>query len=162
MDNNELIPNQDDNNELEYTYDNMVNHRIHLIKYEIDSVAVYQRQQSFLTHYAKNRFNITKTCEDIDISTETFYDWKRRYPAFCDALIQYREMLHDLAEDTLYYMMQYSRNDAVRLDAAKFILKTTAKKRGYVEGLDITSNGKTMPIVNINIIKSVDVPNTEE
>ncbi len=87
--------------------------------------------------YSKKSCNVSATCAALNISRQTFYDWKEKYPALKKALEEADEQILDWAETKLIEQV----NDG-NLSALIFFLKTKGKKRGYVESFDanVTTN----------------------
>lgn len=87
--------------------------------------------------YTKKSCNVSATCAALNISRQTFYDWKEKYPALKKALEDADDSILDWAETKLIKNI----NDG-NLTALIFFLKTKGRKRGYVEQIDnnVTSN----------------------
>lgn len=87
--------------------------------------------------YAKKSCNVSSTCAALNISRQTFYEWKDKDPKLKAALDEEDESMLDWAETKLIEQV----NDG-NLTALIFFLKTKGKKRGYVEQFDanVTTN----------------------
>lgn len=94
-------------------------------------------------------WNVTKTCEAVNISRSTYYHWLKTDPEFRQFIDDCTESYLDLAESTLVRAM----NDG-DTDSSKFLLKHKGKKRGYTEtqNVDLTSGG--LPFQLNVIVKS--------
>ncbi len=112
-----------------------------------------EKRQEFLDNYKANNFNIGKTCEFIGVSRSSYYEWLKE-PEFKTVIENYKEYFIDAAEDTLY-----KAAEAGSIDAAKFVLKHLGKKRGYIDSLDVTSNGQTINTIRLIEIKKEDGDN---
>lgn len=105
-----------------------------------------EKQIDFLQLYIPMKFNITMVCKKLGITRATYNNWCKHNEDFKKAVEEMREFIVDYAESVL---IQALDNGDVK--AAQFILKTVGKHRGYVENIDVTSNGHTLGSV-INII----------
>lgn len=88
--------------------------------------------------YSKKSCNVSATCAALNVSRQTFYDWKEKYPELKKALEEADDAILDWAETKLIEQV----NDG-NLTALIFFLKTKGKKRGYVEQID--ANVSTNP-----------------
>lgn len=86
--------------------------------------------------YSKKSCNVSATCSALNISRQTFYNWRERYPALKKALQDADDAILDWAETKLIE----SINDG-NLTALIFFLKTKGRKRGYVEQVDTNITG---------------------
>jgi len=95
-----------------------------------------KRQKEFLVALDLKLGNISKTCEEFGISRQTIYIWSEKYEDFRLELEEVREKLLDAAE-ALY------RNAVLNgdLEAAKFILRTIGRKRGYGDKVEVAGDG---------------------
>lgn len=72
--------------------------------------------------------------------------WIEKYPDVYDVFMQKKRQLIDVAEDTLFDCLN-SQNDAVRLKAAEFVLKTVGRDI-YGEKLGEDTQGKLVELVD--------------
>ena len=89
----------------------------------------------------------------IDYTRQAVYDRASKQP---EVLQEIREGRVDKAEQVHDDLLD-DPDPRIRKDAAQFILKTLAKKRGYVERVEnaVTDNdgNNIQPIININVIR---------
>ena len=113
----------------------------------LNDIDLNEKQLAFIKCYHKFNYHIGKTCEHVGIHRQTYYAWLQLNPNFKMAT----EYLHEAyIDDAVACVNRAIGNDNV--DAAKFVLKTLGKRRGFVESMDITSNGETIGVPTINII----------
>lgn len=112
-------------------------------------------QENFFANFEKFNFNINKTCAEIGISRDTYYYWFQTDADFKIKLDEYKNRYIDQAQSVLFDVLMHSKSDMLRLDAAKFVLKTLGKDRGYQENIDITSNKQQIKPVTINILSNM-------
>lgn len=120
-----------------------------------------ENQILFLELLPKKGFNISRTCDAININRSTYYDWKAANTDFDDALSHVKEKELDEAEEMHYYL----RKGIPRLDAnnkfvswkkepdrqaIEFFLKTKGKLRGYVEKTEVEQHNTGELTININ------------
>lgn len=84
------------------------------------------KQQKFIELFSKNATNIKRTCEDVDISRQTYYDWLDKFDTFKKAVEDEKEGMVDFAESMLFSNIKKGRERSIF-----FFLKTHAKHRGY-------------------------------
>ncbi len=83
--------------------------------------------------YQRKMCNVSATCTALQISRQTWYNW-RENPEFLEKVEEAEEALLDLAESKLFEKVTQGDNTCMI-----FFLKTKGKKRGYVEGQEITA-----------------------
>jgi hypothetical protein len=104
-------------------------------------------RNGFLKILKKHMPNVTGACEEYGINRKTYHEWCNKYPDFKAEVDNLREELLDISENVLF--------DSIKsgdVKSAMFALKYLAKKRGYTERLDITSNDQPISI-NLNWVK---------
>ena len=125
------------------------------------------RKKLFIKAYKLNKCNITKACEAMEMSRQTFYDWMNSDAEFKVEAENAREERLDHLEDKLFELVDGATYDAlthegeiVRLQdkpnptSVIFALKTLGKHRGYIERQEIDA---TIQPVQINVgITSTD------
>lgn len=77
---------------------------------------------------------VTTACRTVGISRQTHYQWMSEDDDYKNSIIELNEVALDFAESQLHQQIK-SGNTTSTI----FYLKTKGRKRGYVEGLDITS-----------------------
>ena len=78
--------------------------------------------------------NITRACESVRASRDTFYKYVKNDPDFANHVEECRERRIDFAEDKLNMLINEGNPTAIL-----FLLKTLGKKRGYVEKQEAVS-----------------------
>lgn len=81
--------------------------------------------------YKKKGTNVSATCEALNISRKTFYDWKKTKPKLKEAIDEVDESMLDFAESKL--MKKIHDDDTVCII---FYLKTKGRNRGYIERVE--------------------------
>ncbi len=79
----------------------------------------------------KNRGRIYETCRELNISAETFYQWKKRDLAFKKACKEVEYKLVDYAENKLW---EHIENGCVK--SLLYFLKAKGRKRGWDAKVD--------------------------
>lgn len=97
--------------------------------------------ENFIAAFPANKWNITKTCQQIGVSTAIIFRLRRDFPEFETAMKLSRVEIVDKAESRLIEHMEDTKNARVSLDATKFILDNQGKDRGYGMGKGAGSNG---------------------
>lgn len=126
------------------------------------------KKTSFLTAFRKNLGNIGKSCEDIGIDRQTYYNWLAGNELFKKAIEEINESGIDFVESKLFELIDGAQYEAVsnngkvvtlkqapNTQSVLFFLKTKGKSRGYVEKLEIDHNINTMENITF-IIKGKD------
>lgn len=92
---------------------------------------------------------VTTACRAVDMSRETHYRWMREDEDYAAAVNELENIALDFAESQLHKQIKDGNPTSTI-----FFLKTKGKKRGYMEGLDVTSNGQQMaaPIIVVKQI----------
>jgi len=85
---------------------------------------------------------VTDACKKVGIARKTHYEWYNE-----DS--EYHKSVDDISEIALDYVESALHGRITKGDttAIIFYLKTRGKKRGYIEGFDITSGGN--PIIPV-------------
>lgn len=112
----------------------------------LNTLDLTEKQLLFIQNYHKFNYHIGKTCEFVGVHRQSYYDWLKNpnFKMACDCL-------HEAyIDDAVACVNRAIGNDNV--DAAKFVLKTLGKRRGFAESMDITTNGESINVPIINII----------
>lgn len=126
------------------------------------------KKTSFLTAFKKNMGNIGKSCDDIGIDRQTYYNWLAGNELFKKAIEDINEQGIDFVESKLFELIDGAQYEAVshngkvvnlkqapNTQSVIFYLKTKGKSRGYVEKLEVDHNINTMENITF-IIKGKD------
>lgn len=84
-------------------------------------------QAEFLFNLPRFGYNISKTCEELNIPRSKFKKWKKQSALFHDKLIELQDALIDNAEESLHHLAKVERN----FNAIKYVLDHIGKKRGW-------------------------------
>jgi hypothetical protein len=101
-----------------------------------------RRKKLFVKLFFINHLKIQKTCDDVGVSRQTYYDWMLEDPNFKTAIEDKFEEIIDKCEGRLVELI-----DNGDLDCVKFWLNHKGKHRGWGKQDD---NGGT--VVQVNII----------
>lgn len=91
----------------------------------------------FLSMFYDKFCNIHQTCEAVNITRPTYYEWMKNDEIFKEAIADIKEGLLDFSESQLLSLIK-SKN----VTSIIFHLKTKAKERGYVETIAIGGDEK--------------------
>ena len=94
---------------------------------------------------------VTPACEEAGISRNTFYKYYKNDLKFKEAVDEINEMTLDFVENQLLKKIKDGSERSIL-----FYMKYKARKRGYTDSVDITSNGK-----DITEIKQIQVKRDE-
>ena len=97
-----------------------------------------QETQGLIYHACKKAGNISRS---------TYYRYMREDEEFAKAVEDIKEAQIDYVEGQLIKNISDGKETSII-----FYLKSKAKKRGYAEKLDITSGGKTLTELKIEVI----------
>lgn len=100
------------------------------------------KKKSFIEAMKSSLGNITKSCEALGISRQTYYNWLED-EVFKSEIDNIGEYVLDFAEHSLF--KQIKENNTT---ATIFYLKTKGKHRGYVEKQEIDHTTKGEAIVD--------------
>lgn len=120
---------------------------------------------------------VSTACENCGISRQTHYRWLSEDP-------EYKQQVEDITEDAIDFvesklhekingvqMVKHNEDGDVYYELAPsdtaiiFFLKTKAKKRGYIEKVEVdqkTEHSGTVGFTGINIIKPNEPSSSEE
>lgn len=85
-------------------------------------------KEIFLEAYDSSACNVSMACKKVNISRNTFYEWKKEDIQFAQACKDKEESLIDFAETMLYKGIKEGKTSELI-----FFLKTKGQSRGYVE-----------------------------
>lgn len=93
------------------------------------------KKRKFLELFRKNMGIVSATCEAMNISRQTYYDWLKSDDEFKKSCEDIKETQIDFAESSL--LKQIKDGNAT---STIFYLKTQGKSRGYIERQEIDYN----------------------
>lgn len=95
---------------------------------------------------------VTPACKEVGISRETFYRWLKEDPDFKNRVKDIDEYTLDFVENQLLKKIKDGNDKAIM-----FYMRYKARKRGYTDSLDITTDGE-----KINEIKLIRINKKDE
>jgi hypothetical protein len=95
---------------------------------------------------------VTAACKEVGLTRETFYRYYREDEDFKKKVDDINEITLDFAETQLLKKIKEGSERSIL-----FYMKYKARKRGYTDSLDITSDGKS-----ITQIKLIHIKNKED
>ena len=118
-----------------------------------------QHKKAVLEALEKTLGIVTQACKLAGVGRTQFYQWMKEDVDFYNQVQQIDDLVIDFAESKLHQQI----NDG-NTSATIFYLKTKGRKRGYVEGLDITSGDEKIGGTSqIEVIfKDMSKPKEEE
>jgi hypothetical protein len=87
---------------------------------------------------------VTPACKEVGVSRETFYRYYREDDDFKKAVDDINEVTLDFAENQLLKKIKEGSERSIL-----FYMKYKARKRGYTDSLDITSDGKSITEIKL-------------
>jgi len=108
-------------------------------------------KKAFIETYEKSFGNVTRSCRAVNISRQTYYNWKKNDKDFKNTLdcIEPENIFIDFAESKLVDKINTGCTASII-----FALKTKGKKRGYVERQEITGAEGLPTNVTVEIIRN--------
>lgn len=94
-----------------------------------------------LDAYSRKGCNVSATCDAVDISRTHFYRMRKKNKKFAQGLDDVYEAIIDDVESALQTKIE--KGD---ITAMIFFLKTKAKKRGYVEKMEVDNKHDIDPV----------------
>jgi hypothetical protein len=101
---------------------------------------------AFANMLASNLGNVSAACRALNVSRQTYYQWKNEFTDFAQRCGDVEEKLKDDAENVMYKAM-FKKEDA---DMIRFYLKTKCRDRGYGTQYEITGPKGTQLNINVN------------
>ena len=110
-----------------------------------------------------NRGYIYITAEKLQISKATMAKYMNMWPELKDVVKEARGKILDVAENVVHNNL-LSKDKRMAMEAAKFVLTTVGRKRGYEEGkrMTITGDAKGSPIQVTHSIDSLAALSLED
>jgi AcrR family transcriptional regulator len=100
---------------------------------------------------------VTPACREVGVSRETFYRYYREDEEFKKAVDDINEVTLDFAENQLLKKIKEGSERSIL-----FYMKYKARKRGYTDSLDITSDGKSITEIKLIHIKNKEDLNEDD
>jgi hypothetical protein len=123
------------------------------------NAATERNQKMFLESLGVHQFNITKACEATGVGRRTHYQWLKEYPEYKAAFESIPELELDFVEGKLFELIngvtlgKTDANGELKIydqppckTSIIFYLKTKGKKRGYIEGAQLSEDGERSEI----------------
>ena len=99
-----------------------------------------QLKNTMLLALANNLGNVSKACEQTNISRQSHYRWLKGDLKYSEAVLEQADAALDIAE---YKLMEKIKSGDIR--AIMFFLKTKGRKRGYGESPQVELNTHYKP-----------------
>lgn len=97
----------------------------------------WKHQQLFLDEYFKNLGDITKACETIGITRQSYYKWLKEDPKFVEELNEKKEGFNDkIRRQIISFALKGDKQ------LLMFWAKTQMKHEGFVERTETEISGK--------------------
>lgn len=103
----------------------------------MSSNSTKEKKDKFIELYPKNACNISKTCKEVNIDRQTYYNWIDADKEFNKRCKDEEEGLIDFTES----MLMKNISDGKEISIL-FYLKTKGKGRGYIEQQDHYLSGE--------------------
>jgi hypothetical protein len=94
---------------------------------------------------------VTPACKEVGISRNQFYKYCKEDPIFKAAVDDINEITLDFVENQLLKSIKEGDRASIM-----FYMKYKARKRGYTDSMDITSDGKSITEIKLIHIKKKD------
>lgn len=105
-------------------------------------------KQKLLEALERNYGIVTPACNEVGLTRQLFYQYCRTDDAFKAAVDEIQEYTLDFVENELMKKIKGGSEKSIL-----FYMKYKARKRGYTDSVDITSNGEKVNNIQIEIIK---------
>lgn len=99
---------------------------------------------------------VTPACKACGLSRDTFYRYYNEDPEFSKRVDDINEITLDFVENQLLKAIKEGDRASIM-----FYMKYKAKKRGYTDSLDVTTNGKDITTIKLIEIKSKEDLDTD-
>ena len=93
---------------------------------------------------------VTPSCKEVGISRNQFYVYYREDEEFKKAVDDINDITLDFVENQLLRKIKEGSERSIM-----FYMKYKARKRGYTDSIDITTNGENMNKIQIEIINPI-------
>lgn len=131
--------------------------------YELQKMESENKRLDFIEALNKSAGNVTKACNMVNISRQTYYNWLDNVDNFKQNVSDVYEQLNDFVESKLVKLIVQETDKKLQLQAITLFLKSKAKDRGYVESRDFTvSEDKSVVVEIIDTVKTIEIQSDEE
>ena len=103
-----------------------------------------QHKKAIIEALEKSLGVVTTACKKVGVGRTTFYGWLEDDKEFKKTVDDIQNIALDFAESQLHKQIGDGNTTATI-----FYLKTKGKKRGYLEGIDITTKGESINVLNL-------------
>jgi len=103
-----------------------------------------QHKKAIIEALEKSLGVVTTACKKVGISRSVFYLWMSEDKEFKKTVDDIQNIALDFAESQLHKQIGDGNTTATI-----FYLKTKGKNRGYLEGIDITTKGESINVLNL-------------
>ena len=120
-------------------------------KVSVDKQKRTPKKRAMIEALEKTLGVVTSASKKCGISRTQHYQWMKEDEEYAKEVNDLDNLALDFGESKLHDLMRDDNAPAVI-----FFLKTKGKKRGYVEGIDVTTNGESVnvaPIMSMNEAK---------
>ena len=93
---------------------------------------------------------VTPACKEVGISRNQFYVYYREDEEFKKAVDDINDITLDFVENQLLRKIKEGSERSIM-----FYMKYKARKRGYTDSIDITTNGENLNKIQIEIINPI-------
>lgn len=93
---------------------------------------------------------VTPACKEVGISRNQFYVYYREDEEFKKAVDDINDITLDFVENQLLRKVKEGSERSIM-----FYMKYKARKRGYTDSIDITTNGENLNKIQIEIINPI-------
>lgn len=100
---------------------------------------------------------VTPACKEVGIARNTFYEYYKNDPEFKAAVDDIDNITLDFAENQLLKKIKEGSERSIL-----FYMKYKARKRGYTDSLDITSDGKAITEIKLIRVEREDKDETDD
>jgi len=117
------------------------------------------KKKLMLEALKENLGNVTAACKAIGILRESHYGYMKKDPEYAADVAEVQNLVFDFVESKLYQSINKGDTQAMGLF---FRYSPSAKRRGWVNHIDVTSGGEKLniPEISISIVPPVLIPST--
>ena len=131
--------------------------------YELQKMNSEKKRDDFIEALNKSAGNVTKACQMVNISRQTYYNWLDNLDNFRQSVGDVSEQLNDFVESKLVKLIIQEADKKLQLQAITLFLKSKAKDRGYIESRDFkVSEDNSVRVEIIDTIKTIEIQSNED